>query len=218
MRVFLLLFCFAALSCREIDPYYNPDDIEGYQVDGILTTDNGLPIDSASVELYYYFRYYSDEPIDTIQAVVTDSSQLVDISVYTADYEFIKTLFSGPARMTGPLPRYSGWDGYDWRGVPMPSGKYLVRYKIDTSVIKYSVIILHGQVTTFTDQRGMFTIPNENLPVGELFDIYYPSGQYYVTYQVEERIALVFTRGDRHTDYLTLNLQKDKITTGAFKL
>jgi hypothetical protein len=217
VRAIILLLCLATFSCREIEPYYNTDEVQGYQVNGILTTANGLPIDSASVVLYYYFKYYNDQPADTIPVVVTNPTQLVDISVYSEEYEYVRTLFSGPAGITGAFPHYA-WDGNDWRGVPVPSGKYLIRYAIDNNLIKYSVYILQGQVTTLTNSRGMFTIPNRNLPVGEIFDIYSINGQYYVTYQVEERIALVFVQGGRRSDFLTLNLQKDKITTGAFTL
>jgi hypothetical protein len=217
VRAALLFLCVSAFSCREIEPYNNPDVVQGYQVNGILTTDNGIPIDSASILLYYYYKYYSDQPFDTVQAVVTNPAQLVDISVYTTNYEFLKTLFSGPAGMTGPLSHYT-WDGKDWHGYSMPSGKYLIRYKIDTTIVKYSVFVLQGQVSAMTDYGGKFTIPNKYLPVGEIFDIYYMNGEYYVTYQVEPRIALVFIRGDRRTDFFTLDLQKDKITTGAFTL
>lgn len=217
MRSFLLLLCFAALSCREIEPYYDPEYVRGYQVNGILTTANGIPVDSAGVQLYYYYRYYGDQPVDTTEAIVTDSSQMIDVSVYTKEYVFLKTLYSGRAGFTGRIP-YIDWDGNDSQGVSMPSGKYLIRYVIDSVFIKYSTTVLHGQVSVLTDGWGNFSIPNECLPVGEIFDIYYLNGQYYVTYQVEPRIALVFIRGDKRTDYFTVELQKDKITTGAFTL
>jgi len=217
VRFFLLMLCFAAVSCREIEPYYDPEYVQGYQVSGILTSSNGIPIDSAGVQLNYYFRYYSDEPVDTAEAIVNDSSQFIDVSVYTKEHVFLKTLYSGRAGFTGPIP-YVYWDGKDSQGVSMPSGKYLLRYEIDSVFIKYSTTILQGQISAVTDSWGRFVIPNEYLPVGEIFNIYYLSGQYYITYQVEPRIALVFIRGDKRTDYYTVELQKDKITTGAFTL
>jgi hypothetical protein len=213
----LLLLCVASFSCREIEPFYGSQNIQGYQVDGILTTSNGIPIEGARVELYYYYRYNSEQSVDSVQAVVTDSSQMIDVSVYTTDYEYLKTLYSGRAGMTGLIPYYV-WDGKDWHGDTLPSGKYLIRYVIDNTIIKYSTTILEGHVSAVTDYRGMFSISNEHLPIGELFDVYFLSGQFYASYQVEERIELVFRYGYARSGFIPLDLQKNKITTGAFTL
>jgi hypothetical protein len=217
VRWVFLFLCVAAFSCRAIEPYYDSQNIRGYRVDGILTTANGIPVEGAMVELYYYYRYNSDRPVDSVQAIVTDSSQMINISVYTTDYKFLRTLYFGRANMTGPIPHYE-WDGKDLHGESVSSGKYLIRYVIDSTVIKYSTEILDGQVSAITDQGGQFSILDGNLPVGELFDVYFLNGQFYASYQVEERIALVFVHGDRRSEFLPLDIHKDKITTGAFTL
>lgn len=216
MRVLLLFFLIISFSCREIEPYDNPENVQGYRLEGVLTTVNGIRIGGALVELYYYYNYYSDKPIDTMQAIVTDPSQIVDVSVYTIDNQYLRTIYNGPAGMTGPLPHYD-WDGKDDLGNSVPSGKYLIRISIDSGIIKFSTAIIDGHVTAVTDQMGRFVIPNENLPVGELFDVYSLNGNFFASYQVRDYIALVFIVGDRRSQFQSITINKDVITTGAFK-
>jgi len=213
--VFFCCCSLVVLSCREIRPLEPSNAITGYQIDGIVTTLNGIPLDSVAVIVYYSYTPVSETPLDTVQMFVTDTTKTLRVSVYTTRFVPVRVLYRGnPHR--GFLPRYS-WDGRDDRGHFVQSGKYLIRYVYDTTVVKTVPYLAEGLQTAITNSSGEFTIPNDNLPVGELFDFYFSNGTYDATYQVEPEVELIFSRGVYQSPYDVV-LQKDAVTQGVFKL
>jgi hypothetical protein len=205
-----------ALGCREIQPLDVSTVIEGYELDGTVTTVNGVPIEGVSIRLWYDYRYVGDSPADTVTVVVTDSTKIVDVAVYTPDLRFVKQLFLG-YRPTGPLSRFR-WDGLDQFGGPAPSGKYLVRYAVDTVVVKFTPVVIDGRVTAVTDARGRFTLKGSQLPVGEVFDFYLGPNAYEGTYAIAPLIGLDLLKSSRVKRYGSITLLKNRITTSNFTL
>jgi hypothetical protein len=207
--------CLLFFSCREIQPFQPVTTIQGYRLDGIVTSANGIPLGDVQLILYYNYDYYSTTPVDTQKVIVQTATRVVDVAIYTASHVFVRQLYFG-YHAPGPLSLFS-WDGRDAYGRNVPSGKYLMRFALDNVVIKYSTIIIDGNITAITDSTGKFSIGNDNLPVGELFDFYLDNGTYDATYQVEPEVELVFSRGGYQSSY-DVALQKDAVAQGVFKL
>jgi len=201
------------LSCREIQPFDQFIPIQGYQLNGTVTTPNGIPLDSVEVRLWYTYRLYQTTPLDTVQVVVTDSTKIVYVAVYTQDFIFVKELFFG-FRRTGVLPRFP-WDEKDSEGKFVPSGKYFVSYSYDNVVVKDVPYIAEGHTTTVTDRNGRFSLTNANLPIGEAADFYRSNGQYEGTFVVMREILLEFVKGGAHNTYRVV-LERDKLIRGSF--
>lgn len=206
----------AALSCRDIRPPTAPADIAGYRIDGALTDADGFPVSGAEVVLFYTADDAGFGPIDTVQAVVTDSTKTVDVSVYTLSYRFVRTLYFG-LRHPGPIPRFI-WDGRDDNNRLVPSGMYLVGYQIGDTVYKYVPVVVDGLATDTTDGNGNFSITNANLPIGRLFDYYDAGGTYVSTLRIAPAIDLIFRKGSVESSYTSIPLVKDKVTSASFTL
>jgi hypothetical protein len=212
VRVALLgILSLVLSSCRDIEPVNSVAAVTGYQFAGLLTTPDGAPVQGASVRVYFYYDTHTG-PIDTIAVVVTDTTKAVDVSVYTVSYRFVRTLFFG-YRHSGPVPRFI-WNGLDEKAAQMPSGKYYIGYQVGDSLVKFSPVLLDGEISATTDGLGQFRLTN--LPVGELFDVYHLDGSYDTTLSVAPAIDLVFQKQGRQVPYIDIPLLDNKITTGAF--
>lgn len=217
MRLLLAgLLALVSFRCRDIEPLSNDQIIQGYQLNGTVTTPSGVSIDSVNVSLYYDYDLVSDTPIDTQQVVVTKSQSLVDVAVYTPAYNFVRQLYFS-YRGPGPVPRMH-WDERDMNNNPVPSGKYLIRYVIDTTIIKYSPVLVEGHVTAVTDLAGRFTLTNNRFPFGETFDLYDGTDAYIGTYTVLTDINLEFRKLSQISDYGSIALTNGKVTTRSFIL
>jgi len=203
-----------ALSCRDIAPVTTTGAVTGYQFAGILSASDGAPVQGASVRLYYYYDDTQTGPVDTIAVIVTDTTKAVDVSVYTTSYFFLRTLFFG-YRHAGPVPRFT-WDGLDRNGTQMPSGKYLIGYQVGDTLVKFSPVLVDGEISARTDGLGQFRLSNANLPVGDLFDFYTSDGSFGATLRVAPVITLEFQKQSLRAIYSSIPLLKDKVTTGAF--
>ncbi len=210
------VLCTAILSCRDIQRFQDTTSIQGYQLNGTVTTPNGVPIEQVDVRLYYDYDFVSDSPSDTQQVAVTASLSLVDVAVYTVKYEFVRQIFFD-YRTTGTVPRYR-WNGRDRNGNVVPSGKYLIRYVVDTTIIKYSPWLVEGHSTDTTDTRGGFTLTSDRLPVGDVFDLYDSFNVYIGTYKVLPSIDIEFVKSSQTATYGNIALQKDIITGRTFIL
>src|SRR5437868_163259 len=126
----------ALFGCRDVIPFQDTTTIQGYQLNGAVTTASGLPIENADVELVYNYDFIGDTPSDTQQVVVTKPLSLVDVAVYTPTYDFVRQLFFDN-RTEGAVPHFY-WNGRDRNNNLVPSGKYLIRYVIDTTIVKYT--------------------------------------------------------------------------------
>lgn len=215
MRFILLVIVGAfAWSCREVTPFepsYTP--ASGYVLSGTVTTANGIPLDSVDVILWYTFGIANTPPVDTASVIVTDSTRIVDIGVYNSREEFVRQIFLG-YRSTGPIRRVS-WDGTDQNSNPVPTGKYIVRYSFDTTIMKNEIRIVHGRSTAMTNSLGRFTLGNDVLPVSQVFDLYDSQGNYSGPRRILPDIELRFRRGSLSGLY-SVTLRKDTLNTGSF--
>lgn len=202
-------------SCRDFQPFEASIPITGYQLDGTVTTPNGIPLDSVQVILWYTYSLYRTTPLDTIQVVVTDSTKILYVAVYTSNFRYVRKLFFSFHR-TGVVPRFP-WNEKDDNGNFVPSGKYIIRYVYDTTIVKDVPHIAEGHPTAMTDARGRFSLTNANLPIGEIADFYYSNGDYEGTLRVQNDIILEFVKGEARNVY-RVALQRNKLVRGSFTL
>lgn len=210
------VFAATMLSCREIIPFQDTTGVQGYQLNGTLASANGIPIQDADVLITYNYDFISDSPVDTQQVYVTRPTSLVDIAVYTPTYDFVRQIFFD-YRTTGPVPHYY-WNGRDRYGNLAPSGKYLIRYAVDTTIVKYVPWILEAHRIAVTDARGRFTLSGSQLPVDDVFDIWNNTNTYIGTYSVAPSINLRFTKLTQTSTYFDVGLLQNRITTRTFTL
>jgi hypothetical protein len=179
-----------------------------------VTSVNGIALDSVEVLLYYNYEYVQSTPIDTHQIVIDNPAKVLFVAVYDIDNKFIRELFFG-FRPVGVMPRFF-WDERNDSNKIVPSGLYFIKYVYDTATVKEDTWIVEGHLTVTTNSRGLFTIPNKNLPVGRLVDIY-QNDRYFETDSILPRVNLVFQKSDLISNY-SIMLEKNKITNGTFIL
>ena len=217
MRLSLVcITCAVLTSCRDIQPFQTVIPVQGFQLNGTVTSTNGIPLDSVRVRLYYIVDVVGYDPVDTQRVIVTDSTRIVDVSVYTPKLVFVRQLFFNYLH-TGPVPRFL-WDERDQHGASVPSGEYWIRYAIDTVIVKYSVIVIGGHITAITDALGHFTITADHLPIGTVFDAYTTENVYDATFRVRPEVDLILIKSGIQTEYPSVQLNKDQITTAGFTL
>ena len=208
------IFSLVFLRCRDVQPFGSPTPVQGYQINGTVSNTSGVPIDSVDVILDYYGQPQA-VPFDTQRVVLTDSTLFVDISVYTPQNVYLRRLFGG-FRSVGILPRLH-WDGLDDAGKPVPSGKYIVRYTLGSEIAKQIPTLIFLRSTAMTDGGGHFTITNDHLPIGDLFDFYDNTGAYVETIQIVSNVILDFKKLTLDKTY-DVRLKKNHITTENFIL
>ncbi len=211
------LLCVIAASCREIEPVQIPVSITGYQIQGSVTTANGIVITGAQVSIFYYLDLVSDVPTDTPDVIVPSVQSPIDISVFTPELQFIRHIALTTHPPPGILPHIF-WDGKDQYGIPVPCGKYLIRYMVDSVIIKYSPVLIQGHTTTVTDSLGRFTITGVRLPVGDLFDFYLSDGSFDGVYQVQPTVDLSVQTQNSATYVGPIDLLENGVTTAAIIL
>jgi hypothetical protein len=197
------------VSCREILPVEQEEITDGYLIKGNVTNQSGTPLENVDVKLFYETNWYSDSPSDTNIAVVTDTSKIVTIEVVTLKNIVAKKLFKGKMPL-GPIPRYS-WNGYYDNGGSAAAGYYLIRYKLDTAVLKESPVVIDGTLVARTDHDGSFVIGNEYLPVGKIFDEYNNQDNYIRTLSISSVVVLELNYGSTQK-VGRVNLKKDVAT------
>ncbi len=213
MRLLLLgILCAMLLSCREYHSFNAPVPILGYQINGKVTSENGVPLDSVAVRVFYNYSQTRTTPLDTVNFIVTDTNKLLYVTVYDAQGRFLKNLFTG-IPSTGPLPRYF----FAGLGDTVPSGKYLIKYQYDTTIVKTVPVLVEGKTTAFSNYKGEFIIETDALPVNDEFDMYSFNRIYQGTFRVTESIELVFIKGAKHNT-VSVHVQKDFVTKGVFIL
>lgn len=217
MRIVLLSLVLALLpSCRDIQPFQTVSQIRGYQLSGTITSQNGIPLDSVSVRVYYEYDLVGYDPVDTQRVIVTDSTKIVDVAVYTPQFVFVKQLFFNYLH-TGPVPNFF-WDQRDQQGASVKSGEYLIRYAIDTQIVKYSVVVIDGHISATTDALGHFILGADRLPVGIVFDAYTTDNMYDATLRVRPVLDLILLKGALQSEYPNVQLNLNQITTAGFTL
>lgn len=211
------LLCIIAVSCREIEPVQIPVQVTGYLIQGTVASANGIVVSGADVSLYYYIALESDIPTDTPDVIVPSDTSLIDVSVFTPAGQFLRRIALTPHPPAGILPHIF-WDGKDQYGIPVPSGKYLVRYMVDSVIIKYSPVLIQGHTTAVTDSLGRFTIPAVRLPIGDMFDFYLSDGTFDGVYQVQPSVDIGVQTQNTGTYYGPVDLVENAITTVAITL
>jgi hypothetical protein len=197
------------VSCREILPVEQEEITDGYLIKGNVTNQSGTPLENVDVILYYETNWYSDSPSDTNIAVVTDTGKVVTIEVVTLKNIIAKKLFKGKMPL-GPIPRYS-WNGYYDNGGSAAAGYYLIRYMLDTVVLKESSVVVDGTLIARTDHDGLFIIANDYLPVGKIFDEYDNQDKYIRTLSIAPTVILELNYGTAQK-VGRVNLEKDVVT------
>jgi hypothetical protein len=209
----LSLFSF---SCREILPVQVSQPIQGYRLEGTVTSLNGVALQDVNIRLLYNYDYVGSQPVDTQVVRINNQTDIVDVAVYTPSGQFIRQLFLG-AHAPGPLARF-WWDGKDRFGADVASGEYYIRYTVGGAVIKNSVLVIDGRISAVSDSAGHFSLGPERLPVGVVFDGYYSDRTYDATYAVNAAIDIVLQKASLQKLYRQISLQKNSVTTIALSL
>jgi hypothetical protein len=206
----IILFSLPWLSCREIEPFDRTFPVDGYELEGVVTTPNGIPLDSVEVQLYYTYRLVQNTPLDTVEFSIPDSTKTLYVAVYNKEFRFVRRLYFGLRRL-GPLPRFR-WDERNETGAYVPSGVYIIRYVYDTLIVKDVRTVADGHTTAVTDRNGKFLIDHLNLPVGDEVDFYTGDGRYQGTFRIEPEIVLDLMRGSTASTGYRIPLVHNKLT------
>ncbi|MFI5251376.1 MAG: hypothetical protein ACHQQQ_02995 [Bacteroidota bacterium] len=203
------------LQCREILPFPPPGVNGSYGISGLVTSENGAPLDSIAVWLTYTLVRVDFRPMDTSQIFVNTRSVIYRVDVFNLHGLPVRNLFYGyPAH--GVFPLYS-WDSKDSNGNYVASGKYLIKYQQDSTIIKIDPYLASGLLTTITDRNGYFSLGDDNLPIGELFDRYSSDGTFEGVFQVTSDVNLLLTHGLLRGQF-TVPLQLNNVYHGNFIL
>ena len=186
-RRWLLLIVVVLTCCREIEPFSPSGPFFGYQVNGIVTNANGVPLEGVSLRLFYEYggRYAA---LDTAQLRVYDTLNTIRVEVFDADDKLVRWFTVLP--YSGYLQR-NVWDEKDSTASDVKSGLYRMLVYFNTSLVKQSRWLVDGKVSAVTDVSGQFSILNSSLPVGEIVDLYDQQGSYFGTYEILPTIRLV---------------------------
>jgi hypothetical protein len=202
-------------ACREIHEFAPVDAIDGYELQGVVTSQNGMPLDSVAVRLDYDFSFVSSRSLDTIQVVVTDSTKIVFVAVFEPSGRYVRELFFG-FRSAGVVPHFK-WDERDDNGEIVPSGPYVVRYVVDTVIVKEVGAIADGNISAYTNENGAFTLTGDRFPVGVQFNLYTDAGEFAGVYRVLEDVQLRFSKGSFTSSYI-VTMNHNSITRSTFTL
>lgn len=210
MFIRILMFIFSSIlliNCREIIPVEEEVNISGYQINGIVTTASGSPIESVKVYLSYEKIKISSTPMDTFDLYISDPNTNVVVNVHNVLDEFVMTLFSGKLPV-GPVQRFN-WDGEIDSLNFAPSGYYKIRIYFNNQLVEDYPVIVEGNLTAISNKKGEFFIYNKNLPVGKLYDRYDYLNRYIGTYKIVESVLLSLEhRGYTRRGYVNLNYNK----------
>jgi hypothetical protein len=205
----------ASLSCREITPFEAYVPVAQYGLSGRVRTANGVSIESVAVRISYNFERYDTTQLDTVTINVDSRAHIYSVDVFDIHGAHVRRLyFDYPA--IGVFPRLS-WDARDDSMRLVKSGKYYIRYVRDRTILKTVPYLVDGLVTAYTDQDGNFTVGQDNLPIGELFDIYYYGGSFAGVYQVTGDVTIDFSKATLQQEY-TVTLQLNNVYHGDFIL
>lgn len=210
---YLVLVPLLAIACREIVTVPPGIPVEGYELRGTVTSQNGIPLDSVTVRLLYSFRYLGSNRIDSTDIIIRDSTRIVFVAAFTPEGVYIHELFFG-FRSPGILPRFL-WNGLDDHLQPVPSGKYVIRYSYDTLVVKEVPVVISGHESATTNASGVFTLQGNSFPIGEAFDIYDDDGSFLGVYQITNEVEVVLVRGSTVSRYY-VTMNPNSITRGFF--
>jgi hypothetical protein len=210
------LCCLLFFSCREVLPVQVSQPIQGYRLEGTVTSLNGVTLSDVHVRLFYNYDYVGSQPVDTQVVRITNQNDIVDVAVYTPAGQLIRQLDLS-THAPGPLARF-WWDGKDGFGADVPSGKYLIRYTVAGVIVKNTTVVVDGRFSAMTDSAGHFTLGPDRLPVGAVFDGFFSDRTYDATYAVNAMIDLIIQKASLQKLYSRIPLKENSITTIALSL
>lgn len=202
-----VLLAIVLSSCREIEPVSPQVPFSGYQIEGIVTTSNGFPLEGVEIRLFY--QYGNQFPAqDTGCVFVPDSVNNIQAAVSDFDGNIVRR-FTVP-NLFWCIPR-NIWDGRDSTSALMKNGLYTIAVYFNGSLAKQYKWLVDARLTAVTNGNGQFLIPKCCLPVEEIVDLYDSLGAYDGTFDITSEVALrASTTNARRTVFLTL--LKDRIT------
>jgi hypothetical protein len=204
-----------SLSCRDITPYEPYVPIARYGLSGRVTSANGVAIESVAVSISYNFIQYDTTQLDTVNIIVDSRLHIYSVDVFDIHGLRVRNLYFDYPQL-GAFPRFF-WDARDDSFHLVKSGKYFIRYVRDATILKVVPYLVDGLVTARTDNDGNFTVGQDNLPVGELFDLYSYGGTFEGVYQVTRDINVDLAKATLHRGY-TVTLQINNVYHGDFIL
>jgi hypothetical protein len=198
-----------------MEPYesYVPSAL--YGLSGRVRSANGVAIESVAVRISYNLEQYDTTQLDTVNIVVNSRLHFYTVDVYNVHGAHVRKLYSDYPQL-GTFPRFS-WNARDDSNHYVRSGKYFIRYARDTEILKIVPCLVDGLVTAYTDADGNFTVGEDNLPIGELFDLYNYSGTFAGVYQVTRDVTIDLSKATLHQGY-TVTLQLNNVYHGDFIL
>ncbi len=191
-------------GCERQTPVDESPGTEGYRIQGRITDGLGNSLVGVKVKLYYDFYFIDGNPAPSTTYDVTNSVQVIRVTVNDRDNNVVRTLYNG-THSTGTMR--VDWNRKDLQGNDMPSSVYTIQYWVDNQLKKSYPVTVNGTVTAVSDSLGAYVIPDKFLPVG-----FYPvptyssdSSKYYGQYQVAGNVGLDFVTPIRtKTAFVTL--------------
>ena len=204
------LVAVAVCGCERQPLFVEAPPISGYRIEGKVTDRIENPVANANVRLFYDYDYVDSKSPPSKQFTVTDSTKLITVAVRNSSNQTIRILYSG-TRSVGPF--IVDWNQKDSSGAEVPSSVYSVHYLVDGVSQKSYPVTVSGTVVTKTDNKGWYSIPDENLPVG-----FYPvpiyssyDTTYYGNHRINNFVRLVFETPVQNRE-IFITLTKDRIT------
>lgn len=199
----------AFFGCRDLSLNNGGGTIDGYMIEGTILDGLHQPIDSIDIVLYYGVEFVSSSPVPERSYTIENPGDFVTINVYDSEERVVRNLYSGtPSGSTLYVP----WNKRHNNGSLVKSGVYTVRYLVGGSPRHSYVAVVDGHITGRTDVDGIFTIGNENLPVGYFpAPLYSQSDAFLGNYRIQNWVYLEFTIAGTLYTY-SIALEQDAIT------
>ena len=190
-RKLLLALVIGGLGCDREIPVTQVTTTVGYKVAGRISDGLGNPLQGVKVKLYFTFDPVDGNAAPSTTFDVTNSVQVIRVTVNDRDNKVIRTLYNG-VHSTGSMR--VDWNRKDASGNDVPSSVYTIQYIIDNQVRKSYSVTVDKTITALSDSLGVYSIPDKFLPVG-----FYPvplynadSSKYYGQYQIGSEVGLEF--------------------------
>ncbi len=208
VAVCLSVLFIAPVGCDRSIPVSDDKSISGYQIRGRVTDQLGNPIPYIEIRLFYNYDFVDSGPPLPRDYNVTDSTQLVTVSVYDRNNQRVKILFQA----TRPKGLFKvEWDSTDAGGVLVSPGIYWVKYFLGDQEKQSYAVAVDGSKAAATDANGQYKINDLQLPI-----LFYPVSVYYNSsylgnFSIDTYVGLLFVTPQR-TLRRNLPVKKDLIT------
>lgn len=191
VRLTLSLTVVLVSGCRDLNLLDVRETTEGYRIVGTVLDGLDNPITGLGIRLSYGAEYVSGSPVPQREYNLQSPDEFVLVDVYNLKGAHVQSLYAGTPGGTSLLVQ---WNKRNSAGALVPSGIYFVRYSVNGSTRHSYTVVVDGHISATTDTNGVFTIPDDLLPVG-----YYPAPLYSGTdaflgnYRIQNLAFLEFT-------------------------